>query len=92
MIDNEASFEMIFDDLNNLRKRSKQDVQSSKALVIWLVMQKDRWPLRLMPRLPCPLLTRCRFEDGAQLRCSSPELFGHCSEPLNNSKCGCAGL
>jgi hypothetical protein len=53
-------------------------VQRSKALVIWLVMQKDQWPLRPMPRLPCPLLTCFRFEDGAQLRRSSPELFGRC--------------
>jgi hypothetical protein len=44
MIGNEASFESIFDDLQQLRKRSKQDVQSSKALVIWLAMQKDWWP------------------------------------------------
>jgi hypothetical protein len=63
---------------NNLRKRSKQDVQSSKALVIWLVMQKDLWPLRPMPRLPCPWLTCVQFGDGAQLRRTSPELFGRC--------------
>jgi hypothetical protein len=31
MIDDEASFESIFDDLHSLRKRSKQDVKSRKA-------------------------------------------------------------
>jgi hypothetical protein len=41
---------------NNLRKRSKQDVQSSKALVIWLVMQKDRWPLRADAEAAMPIV------------------------------------
>jgi hypothetical protein len=54
----------------------------------WLAMQKDRWPLRL----PCPLLTCFRFEDGAQLRRSSPELFGRCQGPFSSSKYDCAGL
>jgi hypothetical protein len=63
---------------NSLRKKSKQDVQRGKALVIWFAMQKDWWPLRPMPRLPCPLLTCFWFEGGAQLRRSSPELFGRC--------------
>jgi hypothetical protein len=35
-------------------------------------------PLRPMLRLSCPLLTCFRFEDGAQLRCSSAELFARC--------------
>jgi hypothetical protein len=35
-------------------------------------------PLRPMLRLSCTLLNCFRFEDGAQLRCSSPELFGRC--------------
>jgi hypothetical protein len=30
---------------NSLRKRRKEDVQSSKVLVICLVMRKVRWPL-----------------------------------------------
>jgi hypothetical protein len=72
MIDNQASFESIFDDLQHFEEEEKQDVQSSKALVICLAMQKDRWPLRLMLRLPCPLLTCFRFEDGAQLTHTSP--------------------
>jgi hypothetical protein len=39
------------------RGPSKQDVQSSKVLVICLAMQKDRRPLRPVLRLSCPLLT-----------------------------------
>jgi hypothetical protein len=63
---------------NSVRKRSKQDVQSSKALVVWLAMHQHQ-PLRPMLRLPCLLLTCFWFEDGAQLRRSSPELFVRCS-------------
>jgi hypothetical protein len=42
-------------------------------------------PLRPMMRLSCPLLTCFRFEDGAQLRCSSAELFAHCREIVDCS-------
>jgi hypothetical protein len=78
MIDDEASVKSLSIICNSLRKRSKQYTQSSKALVICSTMQKDQWPLRPVLRLPCPLLACFRFEKGAQLRCSSPELFGRC--------------
>jgi hypothetical protein len=73
LIGDEASCVSIFDGLRQFEDEVQAGL-SSKALVICLAVQKVLWP----PRLPCPLLTCFRSEEGTQQRCRSPELFGHC--------------
>jgi hypothetical protein len=54
VIDNEASFESTFDDLQQFDEEEQAGCAEQQGAGD---LQKDQWPLTPMLRLPCPLLT-----------------------------------
>jgi hypothetical protein len=91
MIDDEASFESIYNDLQQF-EGEEQAGHAEQQVAGDMLSNADgsvpRWPLRL----PCLSLTCFRFEEGAQLRSCSPEVFGRCYGHFSRPTRDCAGL
>jgi hypothetical protein len=63
------------------RTSAKQSKQSTRRYLLTVLAKKPALTAKVGGRGSAK-------KDGAQLRCSSPELFGRCLGPFNGSKCG----
>jgi hypothetical protein len=91
MIDDEASFESIHNDLQQFEEE-EQAGHAEQQVAGDMLRHADGSVPQWLLRLPCLSLTCFRFEEGTQLRRCSPGLFGRCSGHLSRSTRDCAGL
>jgi hypothetical protein len=92
MFDDEASFEGIFDDLQQFEEDEQAERAEQEGAGNLLCDAKGLAASVGVLRLPCPLLTCLWSEEGTQLRDSSAALFGRCRAPCSTSKRDYAGL
>jgi hypothetical protein len=76
MIDNEASFESIFDDLQQFDEEEQAGCAEQQGAGDLVSSAEGSVAPEADADAAMPIVDLFRFEDGAQLRRSSPELFG----------------